>query len=145
MKEKDKDIATLLTLSIDAFLVILLFNKSISTLKDKLYTYALLLVHVIFIYGMYHNSTFIIDASHITISLCILIAPILDSFFLKFIHLLLLLTIQFLWLYKGYCILMTSNIEGCGDFFTIIAAIWTIFLSFMLYINHGQNVSFFVS
>jgi len=145
MKEKDKDIATLLTLSIDAFLVILLFNKSISTLKDKLYTYALFLVHFIFIYGMYHNSTFIIDAFHVIMYLCILIAPILDSFFLKFIHLLLLLTIQFLWIYKGYCILMTSNIEGCGDFFTIIAAIWTIFLSFMLYINHGRNVSFSVS
>ncbi len=94
---------------------------------------------------MYHNTTFIIDASHIAICLCILIAPILDSFFLKLIHLLLLLAIQFLWLYKGYCILMTSNIEGCGNFFTIIAAIWTIFLSFMLYINHGRNVSFSVS
>lgn len=145
MKEKDKDIATLLTLSIDAFLVILLFNKSISTLKDKLYTYALLLVHVIFIYGMYHNSTFIIDASLVIMSLCILIAPILDSFFLKLIHLRLLLAIQFLWIYKGYCILMTSNIEGYGDVFTIIAAVWTIVLTFMLYINHGRNVSFFVS
>ena len=94
---------------------------------------------------MFHNSIFIIDASHVIMSLCILIAPILDSFFLKLIHLLLLLAIQFLWIYKGYCILMTSNIEGCGDVFTIIAAVWTIVLIFMLYINHGRNVSFFVS
>ena len=65
MKEKDKDLATLLTLSIDAFLVILVLKNSISTMKDKLYTYALLLVHAIFIYGLYLDNLYIIDASHV--------------------------------------------------------------------------------
>ena len=101
MKEKDKDLATLLTLSIDAFLVILVLKNSISTMKDKLYTYALVLVHAIFIYGLYLDNLYIIDASHVIMCLCILIAPILDSFYLKLLHLLLLLVIQFLWLYKN--------------------------------------------
>lgn len=140
MKEKDKDLATLLTLSIDAFLVILVLKNSISTMKDKLYTYALVLVHAIFIYGLYLDNLYIIDASHVIMCLCILIAPILDSFYLKLLHLLLLLVIQFLWLYKGYCILMTDTIEGCGDFFTFIAVLWTLLLTFILYTNHGRSV-----
>ena len=140
MKEKDKDLATLLTLSIDAFLVILVLKNSISTMKDKLYTYALLLVHAIFIYGLYLDNLYIIDASHVIMCLCILISPILDSFYLKLLHLLLLLVIQFLWLYKGYCILMTDTIEGCGDFFTFIAVLWTLLLTFILYANHGRSV-----
>ena len=86
-----------------------------------------------FFFSVYYNITKVIDLTHIVIPISICISVFLESFFLKVINLLLLIVIQLLWVYKGYCIIATKNITGCGDIVSIIAYVWTLVLSYNLY------------
>ena len=133
MKDKDKGVAIYLTLLIDFSLLSLLVLGLVKTQKDYVYIICVFLIHIVFIYGVYYNNTSIIDICHLSIPASLCIAPLLDSIYLKAIHLVLLLVIQILWVCKGYCIIGSKHIQGCGDLNTIIAAIWTLFLGYNLY------------
>ena len=128
MKEKDKGLAILLGVIIDFVLLYLLYFKLIKNKQDLIYTYFMLFIHLIYYYGVYYNITYLIDITHITIPLSFLVTPLLKSTYLKVLNFSLLIVIQLLWVFKGYCIMSTSNIKGCGDLFTIIALLWSLYL-----------------
>ena len=128
MKEKDKGLAILLGVILDLCILYLLYFKLIKNKQDLIYTYLMLFIHLIYYYGVYYNITYLIDITHITLPLSFLVTPLLKSTYIKILNLSLLIVIQLLWVFKGYCILSTENIKGCGDFFTIIALLWSLYL-----------------
>ena len=133
MKDNDKNIVYFITLCIDISLLgLLLFNK-IKTKFDFIYILLILFTHCVFLYSVYYNINKLIDLTHIVIPISICISVFLESFFLKVINLILLIVIQLLWVYKGYCILKTKNITGRGNIVSIIAFVWTLVLSYNLY------------
>ena len=133
MKDKDKHIVYFLTLSIDIILIgLILFNK-IKTKFDFIYILLILFTHCVFLYSVYYNITKLIDITHIVIPISICISVFLDSFYLKVINLILLIVIQFLWVYKGYCIIATKNITGYGEIISITTFVWSLVLCYNLY------------
>lgn len=133
MKDKDKHIVYFLTLSIDIILIgLILFNK-IKTKFDFIYILLILFTHCVFLYSVYYNITKLIDITHIVIPISICISVFLDSFFLKVINLILVIVIQFLWVYKGYCIIATKNITGYGEIISITTFVWSLVLCYNLY------------
>ena len=135
MKEKDKGLAILVCVIIDLVLFSLLYFRLINTKQDFIYTGFLFFLHLIYYYGVYYNITYLIDITHISIPISFCIAPLLDSIYLKVCNFILLIVIQVLWLYKGYCIMETTTIKGCGDLITIVAFIWTLVLGYII-VNH---------
>ena len=133
MKDNDKNIVYFITLCIDISLLGLILFHKIKTKFDYIYILLILFTHCVFLYSVYYNITKLIDLTHIVIPISICISVFLESFFLKVINLILLIIIQLLWVYKGYCILITKNITGCGDIISIIAFVWTLVLSYNLY------------
>jgi hypothetical protein len=133
MKDNDKYIVYFITLCIDISLLgLLLFNK-IKTKFDFIYILLILFTHCVFLYSVYYNITKLIDITHIVVPISICISVFLDSFFLKVINLILVIVIQFLWVYKGCCILQTKNITGYGEIISITTFVWTLVLCYNLY------------
>jgi len=133
MKDNDKYIVYFITLCIDISLLgLLLFNK-IKTKFDYIYILLILFTHCVFLYSVYYNITKLIDITHIVVPISICISVFLDSFFLKVINLILVIVIQFLWVYKGCCILQTKNITGYGEIISITTFVWTLVLCYNLY------------
>ena len=133
MNNKDKHIVYFLTLSIDIILIgLILFNK-IKTNFDVIYILLILFTHFIFLYSIYFNITNLIDLNHILMALSICISLFLHSFYLKMINLILVIVIQFLWVYKGYCIIATKNITGYGEIISITTFVWSLVLCYNLY------------
>ena len=133
MNNKDKHIVYFLTLSIDIILIgLILFNK-IKTNFDVIYILLILFTHFIFLYSIYFNITNLIDLNHILMALSICISLFLHSFYLKMINLILVIVIQFLWVYKGYCIIATKNITDYGEIISITTFVWSLVLCYNLY------------
>ena len=79
---------------------LILLNK-IKTHNDYVYIYTLFIIHSIFIYAILYHKTTLIDIIHIGLMLSFVIALFINSFYLKLIHLVLLIVIQFFWYILG--------------------------------------------
>ena len=133
MKSKDKNIVYFLTICIDIFLIGLLLFHKIKTKFDFIYILLILFTHCIFLYSIYYNITNLIDLTHICIPISICISVFLDSFYLKFINLLLLIFIQISWYFFDGCIISYSFSKGNILIPYWMALLWTLVLIYNLY------------
>jgi hypothetical protein len=132
--KKSKDyLVIFITLLIDISLVSLILLNKIKTHNDYVYIYTLFIIHSIFIYAILYHKTTLIDIIHIGLTLSFIIVLFINSFYLKLIHLVLLIVIQFSWYIFGGCIISFSFSNGNLLIPYWIAALWTLVLIYNLY------------
>ncbi len=132
-KKSNDYLVIFITLIIDISLVSLILLNKIKTHNDYVYIYTLFIIHSIFIYAILYHKTTLIDIIHIGLMLSFVIVIFINSFYLKLIHLVLLIVIQFFWYIFGGCIISFSFSNGKDIIPYWIAFLWTILLSYNLY------------
>ena len=132
--KKSKDyLVIFITLLIDISLVSLILLNKIKTHNDYVYIYTLFIIHSIFIYAILYHKTTLIDIIHIGLTLSFIIVLFINSFYLKLIHLVLLIVIQFSWYIFGGCIISFSFSKGNLLIPYWTAVLWTLVLTYNLY------------
>ena len=129
----NKHITIFITLITFLIVITLLLLHKIKTRKDYIYIYTTLVVQAFFIYAILYNNTIILDITHAIVVLYIIIAPFLDSLFLKLYVLLVLIVIQILWEIIGSCTVPFSFSKGKGILPRWLAKVWTLLLAYSLY------------
>ena len=132
-KKSNEYLVIFITLIIDITLVSLILLNKIKTHNDYVYIYTLFIIHSIFIYAILYHKTTLIDIIHIGLMLSFVIALFINSFYLKLIHLVLLIVIQFFWYIFGGCIIAFSFSNGKHLIPYWIAFLWTLLLTYSFY------------
>lgn len=117
-----------ITIIIDIFLIYSLFKINIVSF-DFIFIVILLCLHILFYYSLHTYDKPIIDLLHYFVFLMPFFSLFTNIIYIKITSLLLLITIQFLWIYENRCILNDPN----DDFgFGTLVNYYTLTLSIIL-------------
>ena len=105
-----------ITFLIDSFLIYILFFKYIP-LFDIIWIFSVLSTHSLFYYGLMYDDRELIDGVHPFVFILPLSSLFAKHILLKIISLMLVITIQFLWIKEKRCIMneLNQNTFGYGD------------------------------
>ena len=98
-----------ITIILDCFLIYIYINKRLVEF-DKIFIECLFLIHTLLFFALYHSYYKIIDILHVCLFLTIGCFFFIDSFQIKFLLLVLMFTIQLLWIWENnQCIMNTKG------------------------------------
>jgi hypothetical protein len=127
-----------ITLIIDIQYLVALYYSYLSV-YDKLWISSLLILHILFYYGLFTVNRNLLDFLHYFVFIMPILALLIDNLYFKIITLFLITLIQFLWLSEERCILNEKNyIFGYGKEVSLLIILLTILLS----ANIGYTFSF---
>ena len=132
MNDKDKLKIYFITASLDLGLIYLCTMINLP-LIDKIWCYFTLILHSIFYYGLYHNKKNILKTLHYFIFILPFLSTFTNTVYPKILSLLLLITIQFLWVIENRCILKEEGETfGYGGTISIATITLSTILSFQI-------------
>ena len=115
LEPQHKQTLTALTLSIDIFLLYVLYRVPFN-IKDKIWIYTVLVSHVIFLHALYTDNRTTLDLIHPLIFILPFLSLFATNIWIKTISAILLIIIQLLWIKENKCILNEKTTEfGYGD------------------------------
>ena len=115
IESQHKQTLTILTMSIDIFLVYVLYRVPFN-IKDKIWIYTVLVSHVIFLHALYTDNRTTLDIIHPLIFILPFLSLFATNIWIKTISAILLIIIQLLWIKENKCILNEKTTEfGYGD------------------------------
>lgn len=121
-----------ITILLDCLIISVLMIDNLNNF-DKLFSYFVLIIHILFIFGLRIDNNKLLDVSHL---ICFALLPLslyLENKNLLLIVLLLIIIIQVLWIVEEKCILLDNNYSfGYGKTLGIITLINTVLLSIKL-------------
>lgn len=114
--QKNKFKVGFITIILDCFLIYIYINKRLVEF-DKIFIECLFLIHTLLFFALYHSYYKIIDILHVSLFLSIGCFFLIDSFQIKFLLLVLMFTIQLLWIWENnQCIMNTKGTIFHGTF-----------------------------
>lgn len=136
MNESDINTLYVILCVLDISLIsIVHFQKSKLSKFDLFYITVILFSHVLLYLSLFHKWFKMIDILHYVLFLSIVLAIFVSNIYLQSVVLFLVFLIQALWVYKGKCIMNTSNDKdfwGYSSHLTLLTLFYTIILSIKL-------------
>ena len=105
-----------ITFTLDCFLIYIYLNKRLVEF-DKIFIECIFLIHTLLFLALYHSYYKLIEILHIFLIISIGCFFLIDSFQIRFLLLVLMLTIQILWIWENnQCIMNTKGTIFHGTF-----------------------------
>lgn len=129
-------------LKIFTFIIDLLLLKTIyykKSIYDCIWIFSVILCHILFYYNLINYNEYILNILHYFIFILPSLAIFTNNIIINIISFLLMMLIQFLWLYEKKCILVDNNNNkqfGYGNELNY----YVILLSSLLALNIGYNL-----
>jgi len=128
----DKIKLFVITAILDIILIRTLMKSKLNKF-DTRFVYIILVSHALFYFSLTFYNKKILDILHVVIFAALAASIFLTNIYLILLCLLLLITIQILWVIESRCILNEDGEKwGCGDILNVFTIIWTIMLIFKL-------------
>ena len=104
----------LITFILNCFLIYIYINKRLVEF-DKIFIECIFLIHTLLFFALYHSYYKLIDILHIFLFLSIGCFFLIDSFQIRFLLLVLMITIRLLWIWENnQCIMNTKGTVFLG-------------------------------
>jgi len=133
----DKSIQKLIifTFTIDLLLLGTIYYKN--AIFDYVWIFSVILCHILFYYSLINYNEYILNILHYFIFILPSLAIFTNNIFINIISFLLMILIQFLWIYEKKCILNENDKQfGYGNELNY----YVILLSSLLAFNIGYNL-----
>ena len=133
----DKSIQKLIifTFTIDLLLLGTIYYKN--AIFDYVWIFSVILCHILFYYSLINYNEYILNILHYFILILPSLAIFTNNIFINIISFLLMMLIQFLWIYEKKCILNENDKQfGYGNELNY----YVILLSSLLAFNIGYNL-----
>ena len=133
----DKSIQKLIifTFTIDLLLLGTIYYKN--AIFDYVWIFSVILCHILFYYSLINYNEYILNILHYFIFILPSLAIFTNNIFINIISFLLMMLIQFLWIYEKKCILNENDKQfGYGNELNY----YVILLSSLLTFNIGYNL-----
>ena len=133
----DKSIQKLIifTFTIDLLLLGTIYYKN--AIFDYVWIFSVILCHILFYYSLINYNEYILNILHYFIFILPSLAIFTNNIFINIISFLLMMLIQFLWIYEKKCILNENDKQfGYGNELNY----YVILLSSLLAFNIGYNL-----
>ena len=130
----EKAIIYMITAIIDLSLLIIILTQNLN-IFDKIFIITMFICHVVFYYSLHYNIKYIINILHYILFIALSIAIIIKNKYLLSLCLIVLITIQFLWIICKDCIL--NRISYIKHGYSELISIFTLLITIIICIKIG--------
>ena len=129
-----RNILFIITILVDLALIYIYFNYELNFF-DSFYIITILFIHLLFLYALYVNNSKLIDFLHYFVAIYVGISIFLTNKQMLYLLLIFIIMIQLGWVVFQDCLInkITNNSIGFGNYYSIIALIYTFIILFKIY------------
>lgn len=137
MKQQDLIILYVTTIVLDIVLLYILYSN-VLVLFDRLFIWAMLIVHVLFYYALFSEWRILLNILHYVLFVSLCIGIFLQDCYLLCLCLGLVFLIQILWIFEDRCILNETPGEfGYDEWLSSGTLLWTMIYAWKLGYTYG--------